>query len=107
MVRKEIGGYDYDDEADLVSNHNIIDEKTGNNTIFYDCADDLYSRHEDCETRDCIKNEDIDGKLAKNLLMNHIEKFIVYIKEPQLINIKNKKIIADPTEKMLIVVSCL
>lgn len=107
MVRKEIGGYDYDDEADLVSNHNIIDEKTGNNTVFYDCADDLYSRHEDCETWDCIKNEDIDGKLAKNLLMNHIEKFIVYIKEPQLINIKNKKIIADPTEKMLIDVSCL
>ena len=38
--------------------------------------------------------------------MNNINRFIVYIKEPKLITIKNKKIIVDPHERMLVDISC-
>lgn len=99
-------GYNSDKYADLVSEHEIFDEKTGNTDVFYNCARDVYSCSKDGETWNCIKDEDIDGKFAVSLFKNHIKKFIVYIKVPQLINIKNKKIIADPYEKMLIEASC-
>ena len=104
-VRKNIG-YSYEDEADLVSEHSIINEKTGNKTDFYSCAKKFCTTCEDYETWDCIKNEDIDGKFAVNLSMNNINRFIVYIKEPKLITIKNKKIIVDPHERMLVDISC-